>query len=160
MKLLNLAPFVDAAAEVCEQITEKTAVRGELSVVQDLVTNCPVNIACGISGDIEGIALFGLTRDAAINIASKMLNRPLRVFDQMVSAALMDLGERLLEKSSCALTQHGTNFKLTPATLIRGMSICVPTNGQPTVIVPLQFENIATIYVKLSVREKQASQAA
>lgn len=160
MKLLNIAPFIDATAEVCEEVTGKIAIKGELSVKHNLVTTCPVNIISGVSGDIEGIAMIGIPREAALKFAEHLLKRSLRVFDQMVSGALVDLGERIFEQSSVTLKNLGLNFVLTPPALIRGTSICVSTNDEPIIVVPFHFEEIGIIYVNLSVKEKQASQAA
>ena len=160
MKLETITPFVDAAIEVSEKLTGKPAVRGDLSVMQDLVTMCPLNIVSGISGSIRGIIMFGLPRDTAMNLAEIILHKSFRVLDMTVSDALVGLGQQFLESSSSALTTSGLEVELTPAKIIRGVSVSIPTNGVPILVVPLQFEEIGTIYVKLSVKEAQAKLAA
>ena len=70
------------------------------------------------------------------------------------------LGQKILECSSSALTATGLEVGLTPAKIIRGVSVSIPTDGVPILVVPLQFEEIGTIYVKLSVKEAQAKIAA
>jgi len=77
-----------------------------------------------------------------------------------VSDALVGLGQKFLESSSSALTSTGLEVELTPASIIRGISVGVPTEGVSILVVPLQFEDIGTIYVNLSVREAQVKQAA
>ena len=160
MKLETIAPFVEAALEVTEKLTGKPVIRGELSVMQDLVTRCPINIVSDVSGSIRGIVMFGLPRDTAMSLAEIILNRSLRVVDMSVSDALVGLGQKILESSSSALTSTGLEVELTPAKIIRGVSVGVPTEGVPILVVPLQFEEIGTIYVKLSVKEAQAKLAA
>ena len=95
-----------------------------------------------------------------MKFAASMLNREIRVFDQSVSAALVDLGNMIYKISSEALAGQGIKFKLTPSNLVRGINISVPTFGVPTLIVPLQFEGVGTIIVKLSVREQKLGVAA
>jgi chemotaxis protein CheX len=160
MKIETIAPFVESAAEIVEKLTGKPAVRGELSVMQDLVTRCPVNIVSGVSGTAHGMVLFGLTRDTAMNLAEIILNKSLRVLDASVSEAIVGLGQKILENSSKNLTSTGIEFSVTPADLIRGVGVCVPTGGHPVLVVPLHFEDIGTIYVKLSVKQVQVQQVA
>jgi CheY-specific phosphatase CheX len=160
MKLTNIAPFIDAAVKVCEEVSAKPAVKGDLSVTQNLVTSCPVNIISVVSGDINGVAMIGIPREAALKLAELVLKKSLRVFDQMVSGAILDLGQQVFDQSSKTLNGLGINFVLTPTALIRGTSISVPTNDQPIIVVPLHFEDIGTIYLNLSVEETQAAQAA
>jgi len=95
-----------------------------------------------------------------MNLAEIILNKSLRVLDMTVSDALVGLGQKFLESSSSALTTTDLEVELTPAKIIRGVSVGIPTNGVPILVVPLQFEDIGTIYVKLSVKEAQAQLAA
>jgi chemotaxis protein CheX len=160
MKASNIAPFVDAVAQVGERLFSCVPTRGELSVTMDLVTNYPINILTGLTGDIEGVVLFGLNRESALGIAEVILNKKLRVFDQSVSFALVKFGEMILDRDTLALDKLGVDFELLPPAIVRGVGIGVPTNNQPTLIVPLHFEKLGSICVKLSVVEKQFGQAA
>ena len=160
MKADFMIPFVEATSSICEEISGKSVSRGELSVQKDLVTTVPINIVCGISGEIEGIALLGLSKETAMKIASLMIGSDLRVFDNAVSAVLVELGNRIVEASTDALSQMGFQFRLTPSVLVRGMSISISTNDTPALIVPLNFANIGTVEVKLSVRLNKTVEAA
>lgn len=160
MKVSYIAPFVEAVAQVGERLFDQVPTRGELSVVKDLSTTFPINILTGLTGDIEGVVLFGFTRESALAIAETILDKKLRVFDQSVSAALVKFGEMILDRDTLALGKTGVEFELLPPAIVRGVGIGVPTNNQPTLIIPLHFETIGSIWVKLSVIEKLSNRAA
>ena len=160
MDISHIGPLLDSVAKVGRDITSITPSRGELSVTQELFTQCPINIVSGISGDLEGIAMIGFSRESAFAFAEHELKRPIRVFDNAVSTVLINFGEQILEACSTSLKSTINQFSFTPAALIRGTGILIPTNGQPTLVVPLHFEKFGTIYVKLNVKAKLNEQAA
>jgi chemotaxis protein CheX len=160
MKISTIAPLVEAVAQVGERLLLRVPNRGELSVTPQLVTNYPINIVTGIVGDIEGVVLFGLTRESALAVAEAILEKHLRVVDQSVSIALKQFGEMILSQDLSALRDSGVDFQLIPPAIIRGTGINVPTNDSPTLIIPLHFEGVGPICVKVSIFEKSAQAVA
>ena len=160
MKAEFIVPFVEAASSICGQLTGNHPVRGEFSVRPELITKLPVNILCGITGDIEGFALFGLSKETAMTLARLLLNVDLRVFDLSVSDALIGLGDEISEQSSKSLSSKGVKLGSTPAALIRGTCVNVPTFGLPIISVALTIEEVGVIDVMLSVQLAKAADAA
>ena len=150
MKAEFIIPFIEAATAVGEQIMGAHPSRGELSMNYELVTTEPINILCGVSGAIEGIALFGLSRETAMKIGERMLDTKLRVLDQTVSGAILEFGEKLEKAFSPRLSKLGYAFELIPVALVRGMYLPVPTLGSPILGVPLHFEGFGAITVHVS----------
>ena len=150
MKAEFIIPFIDATTAVGEEIMGAHPSRGELSMNYELVTTEPINILCGVSGAIEGLALFGLSRETAMKIGERMLDTKLRVLDQTVSGAILEFGERLERAFTPLLSKLGHTFELTPVALVRGMHLPVPTMGAPILGVPLHFEGFGTIMVHVS----------
>ncbi len=160
MKAEFIVPFVDAAASVGEEITGLHPTRGELELKHELVTSLPINFLCSIRGDIEGIAMFGLSRELAMKFAETILNQKLRVFDQTVSAAIVGMGANICESFMASLTNQGLSVTLSHSAMFRGTHVTVPTSGVPILVVPVQFEGFGTLRVNVSVQEKPSEVAA
>ena len=152
MKVDFIIPFVEAASSVCQEIAGVPPTRGELAVRKELYTTQPINIVCGVTGDVQGVAMLGFSKETAMIFARNLLHTDLRVFDQSVASALLDLGNKVSRQSSESLFNSGVQIKLTDAVLVRGMNINVPTFGSPILIVPLQFDEVGVLDVKLCAR--------
>ncbi len=160
MKAEFIVPFVDAATSVGEEITGLHPTRGDLELKNGLVTSLPINFLCSIRGDIEGIAMFGLSRETAMKIAETILDQKLRVFDQTVSSAIVGIGAKICEAFMASLSNQGLSVTLSHSALFRGTFVNVPTFGVPTLVVPVQFEGYGTISVNVSVKKSIEAVAA
>ena len=152
MKADFIIPFVEATSSICGEITGKPPTRGELAVRKELYTTQPINILCGITGDVQGIAMLGLSKETAMTFARDMLGTDVRVFDHTVGAAMIELGNKVSHQSSAVLLSSGVRLEVTSAVLVRGMNINVPNFGAPILIIPLQFGEVGVVDVKLSAR--------
>ena len=160
MKAELIIPFVDAAVTVGEQIAGVKPVRGTLTILHELVTVKPINYVFSISGDLEGIALFGFSRDSAMKFASKVLEKELMVFDQTVSETIVGLANQMSSSFVNTLSSQGHKIELTESALIRGMHLPVAMVGSRALVVPLEFEGIGMVKVIVSVRQRDVSLAA
>lgn len=160
MKAEFIAPFAEAATSVAEMIMGAQPVRGDLSAKQVLFTALPVNILCGVNGDLEGLVMYSMSKDTAMKIAELMLGTTPRVFDQMVASAISELGNMITGNSSSIFSGKGMVCNITPPTLVRGNSIRVSTFNVPTLVIPFHFEGVGTIEVNVSLRETRIALAA
>ena len=100
MKVEFVAPFAEATASVSEIVMDAKPSRGQLSAKPELFTALPVNILCGVNGDLEGLVMYSMSKDTALAIASLMMGSPMRVFDQTVISAISDVGNMITGSSS------------------------------------------------------------
>jgi chemotaxis protein CheX len=160
MKAEFIAPFAEAATSVAEMIMGAKPVRGELSAKQVLFTALPVNILCGVNGDLEGLVMYSMSKETAMKIAEAMMGQTPRVFDQMVASAISELGNMITGNSSTIFSAKGVQCNITPPTLVRGNSIRISTFNVPTLVIPFTFEGLGSIEVNVSLRDTKVLSAA
>jgi len=160
MKAEFIAPFAEAATSVAEMIMGTQPKRGDLSAKQVLFTALPVNILCGVNGDLEGLVMYSMSKDTAMKIAELMLGTAPRVFDQMVASAISELGNMITGNSSSIFSNKGVVCNITPPTLVRGNSIRISTFNVPTLVIPFHFDGVGSIEVNVSLRETKIALAA
>lgn len=160
MKAEYIAPFAEAATSVAEMIMGTQPTRGDLSAKQVLFTALPVNILCGVNGDLEGLVMYSMSKDTALKIAELMMGSAPKVFDQMVASAISELGNMITGNSSTIFSGKGMVCNITPPTLVRGNNIRISTFNVPTLVIPFVFDGIGSIEVNVSLRETKIALAA
>jgi chemotaxis protein CheX len=160
MKVEFVAPFAEATSAVAEMMMGVKPSRGTLGAKPELFTALPVNILCGVNGDLEGLVMYSMSKDTALSIAELMLGQKPRVFDQLVASAISELGNMITGNSSSIFSGQGIVCNITPPTLVRGNSIRISTFNTPTLVIPLVFEGVGTIEINVSLRETRIALAA
>ena len=160
MKAEFIAPFAEAATSVAEMIMGAQPIRGDLSAKQVSFTALPVNILCGVNGDLEGLVMYSMSKDTALKIAELMMGTTPKVFDQMVASAISELGNMITGNSSSIFSGKGMVCNITPPTLVRGNNIRISTFNVPTLVIPFTFDGIGSIEVNVSLRETKIALAA
>jgi chemotaxis protein CheX len=101
MKVEYVTPFVTASVSVIQTMIGIGAERGKLSARPQLFTSQQVNIVCGITGEIEGQVIYGMSMLTAKNMASQMLGgQEVKEFDQLAASAIAELGNMISGGSS------------------------------------------------------------
>lgn len=162
MKVQYVSPFAEAAVSVFQQLIGVSPERGSLAARPQLFTTQQVNIVCGITGDVEGLVIYGMAMNTAIKIASKMIGMPVTQFDQLVASAIGELGNMVTGNSASLLSGQGFNCDITPPTILRGTNVKITTVDIPALVIPLNLKDIGTFEVNVSLQERQrgSSQAA
>jgi chemotaxis protein CheX len=157
MKVEYVSPFADATSAVAEMMVGCKPTRGTLSAKPDLFTAQPINILCGVNGDLEGLVMYSMSKTTALNIAGLMLGEKPKIFDQLAASAISELGNMITGNSSSIFSSIGITCNITPPTVIRGSSIKISTFGTITLVIPLEFQDVGTIEVNISLRETKVA---
>lgn len=160
MKVEFVAPFAEATSSVTEMVIGMKPVRGALGAKPELFTAQPVNILCGVNGDLEGLVMYSMSKDTALKVAGLMLGQEPRVFDQLVASAISELGNMITGSSSGIFAEKGIICNITPPTLVRGNSIRISTFNTPTLVIPLDLPGVGSIEINVSLRETRIALAA
>lgn len=138
MKVEYINAFIKASTEVLNNfVTEKFSV-GKPSVRQNPFPTKEIVIILGITGDIKGQAVFSLSEDMAMKIASgMMMGMPVTEIDEMAKSALSELGNMIMGNSATLLFNQGVTIDITPPSLVKGNSIEISSAGMETILVPL-----------------------
>jgi len=154
MKVEYVSPFVEAAVKVMTALLQVTPERGTLSARPQVFTTQQVNIICGITGDVEGQVIFGMSIVAADRIASRMLGSPVVTFDQLAASAIAELGNMISGNSMTLLHGQGFTCDITPPTIIKGSNVKISTLDIPALVIPMRLKDIGEFEINVSIKER------
>lgn len=154
MKVEYVSPFAEAAISVFRSLIGADVERGQLSARPDLFTTQQISIVCGITGDVEGLVIYGMSMITADKIAGKMLGTPVVTFDQLAASAIAELGNMVSGHSASLLAVQGYTCDITPPTIIRGTNVKITTLNIPALVIPLNLKDIGSFEVNVSLQER------
>ena len=129
MKVEYISPFVNAATAVIKMLLAAEPARGALAARPQLFTSQQINVVCGVTGQIEGQVIFGMSAKTADQIAGTMIGQPIKQFDALAASAIAELGNMISGNSISGLAECGFTCDITPPTIIRGTSVKISTMG-------------------------------
>jgi len=160
MKVEYVSPFAEAAVSVFDTLIGFKPERGSLTARPQMFTSQQINIVCGITGQIEGLVIYGMSMITADKIASKMIGSPVVTFDQLAASAIAELGNMISGNSASLLASQGYSCDITPPTIIRGTNVSVTTLDIPAIVIPMTLSDIGTFEINVSLQERRARMAA
>ncbi len=153
MKVQYVNPFVTAAFTVIETVMGMKAEKGQLAMRPTVFTSQQCNVITGITGMIEGQAIYGMSLITADKVASQMLGQPIRTFDQLAASAIAELGNMITGNAMALLSEGGVVCDITPPSIIRGTNVKITTLNIPALVVPICLE-IGEIELTVSIQER------
>lgn len=154
MKVQYVSPFAEATVNVFQTLIAIEPERGQLSARPQLFTTQQINIVCGITGQIEGLVIYGMNMITADKIAGRMIGAPVVTFDNLAASAIAELGNMISGNSASLLAAQGFNVDITPPTIIRGTNVKISTLDIPALVIPLNLPGIGTFEVNVSLQER------
>lgn len=139
MKVEYIDPFVSAVFNVLETVTGGKSERGNLAMRNTTFTTQQVTIMAGVNGEIEGMALYGMSLVTAEKIAGAMIGTTVVEMDDMAMSAISELGNMITGFATTLLSQNGYNVDITPPSVIRGANVEVSTKT-PALVVPVSTQ--------------------
>jgi chemotaxis protein CheX len=136
MKAEYINPFVKAAYSVLEMVLGETPVKDELTTQPTIFTSQQCNVVFGVTGQIKGSVILGMSLQTADLVASQMLGQPIKVFDQLAASAVAELGNMICGNALVHLCEAGFECDITPPTVIRGEAE-ISTLTVPAIVVGL-----------------------
>lgn len=136
MRVEFVNPFVTAAYSVFETVMGSRPERGQLALRNTTFTSQQVTVMAGVSGQVCGTALYGMSLVTAQKIASAMIGSEVTTLDDMAWSALSELGNMITGNAATLLSNSGYEADISPPSIVRGLEIEVSTKC-PAIVVPL-----------------------
>jgi chemotaxis protein CheX len=136
LKLDCIDPFVRAGFSVLETLLKARPGRGPLAMRTSTSTTQQLTIMMKVSGDAQGVVLYGMSLVAAQKIASTMLDRPVTELDDAAWEAINQLARTINENAMRLLGEAGYKCEISPAEIVRGVNVAVSTEV-PALVVPI-----------------------
>jgi chemotaxis protein CheX len=91
---------------------------GKLGARRGVFTSQQCNVVFGVTGELEGQIIFGMTLFAADKIASEMLMAPVLTFNELAASAIAEMGNMISGGALTGLSAVGYKCWLSPPSLI------------------------------------------
>ena len=144
---------------VMQQVIRETPERGQLSARPQVFTSQQLSIVCGVSGDVEGQVIYGMSLVTADKIAGAMIGTPVVSFDQLAASAIAELGNMISGNSVTLLAGQGFTCDITPPTIVKGTNVKISTLDIPALVIPLMIPGIGDFEINVSLKEKRPKAA-
>ena len=140
MKAEYINPFVQASFSVLEMVLGNRPSQGALAVQPSTFASEQCNVVCGITGQVQGQVIYGMSPMTADKIASTMLGQSIKTFDALAASALGELGNMISGNAMQMLSELGWECDITPPTVMRGSNVKITTIAVPAIVIPLKLE--------------------
>ena len=140
MKIELANPFIVAAFSVLESVVGETPEKGTPQILDLPPEHHDMNISIGVTGDVQGNIVFGMSTQTAINIASTMIGSPIAELDAFSASALGELVNMIAGNGLMHLSSRGLVCDVTPPTVIRGTRVEICTISVEAMAIPILLE--------------------
>jgi chemotaxis protein CheX len=153
LKVEYVNPFLEAAFEVFETETKLKLEKGPLSVQNSSQTSQEVSVMIGVTGELHGQVIYGMSAKTAKKIASTMIEKQVVLLDTLAQSAISELGNMMTGLATAKFSAIYNNLAITPPTLIIGTNVLISTIDIQRLYVVLESE-LGDIEVSLALKEQ------
>jgi chemotaxis protein CheX len=153
LKVEYVNPFLDAAFEVFETETKVKLEKGPLSVQNSSQTSQEVSVMIGVTGELHGQVIYGMSTKTAKKISSAMIGKQVVLLDTLAQSAISELGNMMTGLATAKFSAIYNNLAITPPTLIIGTNVLISTIDIQRLIVVLKSE-LGDIEVSIALKEQ------
>jgi len=140
MKAEYINPFVQASFSVLEMVLGARPTKGQMSAQTATFVSEQCNVIYGVTGQVQGQVIYGMSLTTADNIASAMLGNPIKEFDALAASAIGELGNMISGNAMQFLSEAGWVCDITPPTIMRGANVEISTISIPAILIPMTLE--------------------
>ncbi|MDI6716283.1 MAG: chemotaxis protein CheX [Actinomycetota bacterium] len=156
LKVEFINPFLEAAFEVFEKETNLKLEKGPISVQKSSLTSQEVSVLIGITGQIHGQVIYGMSSKTAKKISAEMIGRPVPLLDDLAQSAISELGNMITGLATVRFSEFYEDLAVTPPTLIIGTNVLISTVDIQRLYIVL-MSKFGDIEVSIALREQAIS---
>jgi chemotaxis protein CheX len=153
-KAEHLEPFVAAARDVLEQELSSEVESGRLALARGTCTTQDVTAIIGITGQLTGMALYGMSEKTALAIVGQLMGAPCDELDELALSGVGELANVITGCATTLLAQIGITVDISPPVLLQGAGSRMSTAGIQRLVVPL-VTSLGTVEAQLAIKEKR-----
>jgi chemotaxis protein CheX len=154
MKAEYVNPFLLASHSVLEMVLGARPVQGALAAQPNTFTTQPCCVVCGVTGQVQGQVIYGMSLATADNIVGAMLGQPIDSFDALASSALGELGNMISGNALQFLAEAGWICDITPPTVMRGPDVKITTISIPAIVVTMTMDH-GELFITIGVQGRK-----
>jgi chemotaxis protein CheX len=151
MNIEYINPFIEASQTVIKQIASMDAKLGKVYLKTAPYRSEDIIIMVGLTGKIRGQAVFSMTRELGMKIASfMMMGMEVTEFDELSKSAISELANMIMGNAATILYNRGINIDITPPSLLMGENMQITPSKMRTICIPLLMDNNDKIELDIS----------
>ncbi|WP_027094034.1 chemotaxis protein CheX [Cohnella thermotolerans] len=149
MKAEFINPFLESARTVIEQMVQIRPSTGQLAIKDIQFVDHHVWIQIGLTGQMNGNIVFGLSETVALKIISAMMGGfVITEIDEMGKSAISELGNMISGNASTLLYNQGVRVDITPPRIMRSEFADHVGSGR-ALAVPLIMDGIGEMEIQV-----------
>ena len=120
MKAEYLNPFFTATKDVFNLMLDLEVKKGNVTIVDDMVSSKDANVILGVTGDLQGSVLFAFPKEMALDMVKIMSGMKLDEIDNFVSSALGEIANIIGGNAVTNLVSQNYSCDIVPPQVIIG----------------------------------------
>ncbi|MBB6732539.1 chemotaxis protein CheX [Cohnella zeiphila] len=149
MKAEYINPFLESARNVIEQMVQIRPSTGQLAIKDIQLIDHYVWIEIGMSGQMSGNIVFGLSESVALKMISAMMGGfVITEIDEMGKSAISELGNMISGNASTLLYNQGVQVDITPPRVLHA-DIARDLKTGKALAVPLIMDGIGEMEIQV-----------
>lgn len=140
MRVEHVNAFYVAIQEVFKLMLDLGVEKGELRIVEDMVSSKDANVLLGITGDLKGSILFGFSNNMALKMVNIMSGVDMDKIDTFVSSALGEIVNIIGGNAVTSLSNYNYMCNIAPPQIIVGKYKSISMASERSLLIPLNTE--------------------
>lgn len=140
MKAEYVNSFYKATQDVFNLMLDLDVERGNIKVVEGLVSSRNANVVLGVTGDLNGSILFSFTKDMTLEMVRIMSGLEMKTIDNFVSSALGEVANIIGGNALTNLTCYNYICDLVPPQVIIGEYKSLSMANKKALLIPLRTD--------------------
>lgn len=153
MKVEYIEPFIKAAIEVIKAEFGMDVELGELSAEKASNTTQEVTVLIGITGEVEGMVLYGVNTAMASEIVLHLTGESRPVFDEIGESVIAELGNMISGRATANFEETGIMCTISPPSVIVGRGTIISSVNIKRLVIPLHLP-IGTLHMAVALRSR------
>lgn len=146
MKAEYINPFLESARMVIEQMVQIRPSTGQLALKEIIYNDGHVWIQIGLTGQMNGDIIFGLSESVALRMISAMMGGfVMTEIDEMGRSAISELGNMISGNASTMLYNQGVHVDITPPKVVDLSAVA----SRKALTVPLIMDGIGEMEIQV-----------
>jgi len=141
MRFEFIAPFIDAAITVLNDVLAVEVTKGRATLQETITPESCLSVTFGLVGEVEGTVLFDIPEKTAFEIAGAMNCAQLDTIGPVLIDTIAELMNMIVGRSVTLINDKGFRFNLTPPMIISGKEIKLHSTDLEALVVP-----VSTVY--------------
>lgn len=140
MKVEYVNSFYVAVQDVFELMLDLDIEKGDLKVIEGMVSGKEANVILGVTGDLKGSILFSFPKDMTLEMVRIMSGMEMKKIDNFVSSALGEVANIIGGNALTNLTSHNLICDIVPPQVSIGEYKSLSMANKRSLLLPLKTD--------------------